>query len=461
MAEPSDSLLTFRQRRHGTPRHSRPRLVNRLFYRFMLTLVRTAILRYFRITTVNVSVVPSSGAGIILSNHATLFDPIWVYAMLRRPVYFAATEDLFRKRALGRLIRWFGAFPKRKAASDLSALRSIFSLIDKGGLVGLFPEGVRTWDGSNQPLFTGIAKLIRKLGVPVYICRLEGAYLVYPRWARFWRRIPVRGVFSRLYEPGRIPADDERILKDIEAGIRSPDFEMSVPLASVRRSGLAVDVTRVLYRCPSCGTMEGLKLVRPFSSNMIECSSCFSTWVIDATCRLAAADENGIAEGSWLPLPGLYEHIREMPLMPIRSQVKLGLEEGERVLLISRPRFLFSQERFPNLRVFAFGRAFLTNRRLIFRTRLGIPLTAPIPALGALSVDPGDKLHFTWKGKLYRIAFRNESALKWFDCIHRLQDQARDAAREAITEAPAAAEAPSATERPPATEGPPATAAGK
>ena len=418
MADPNGAQMGFHQ----------PRLVNRLFYRFMLGMLRGIILRYFRLTPVNVSVVPESGAGLILANHSTLFDPIWVYAMLKRPVYFAATEDLFRKRGLGRLIRWFGAFPKRKAASDLSALRSIFTIIGKGGLVGLFPEGVRTWDGTTQPLFTGIAKLIRKLRVPVYVCRLEGAYLVYPRWARRWRRMPIRGVFSRLYETGGVPAADERILADIAAAIHSPDFEMRVPSSIGRRAGLAVNVTRVLYRCPSCGTMEGLKLVRPFSTNMIECSSCFSTWVIDAGCRLSAADENGKAEGGWIPLPAHYEHIATMPLTPIRSEVRLGLAPDEHIVLISRPRFLFTQERFPNLRVFAFGRAFLTNQRLIFRTRIGIPLSAPLAGLGALSVDPGDKLHFTFMGKLYRIPFRNESALKWFDSIHRLRDAERGSA---------------------------------
>ena len=418
MAEPSAPQVSFHQ----------PRLVNRIFYRLMLGLLRGPILRYFQITAVNVPVVPQSGAGLILANHATLFDPIWVYAMLKRPVYFAATEDLFRKRALGRLLRWFGAFPKRKAASDLTAVRSIFTIIDKGGLVGLFPEGVRTWDGTNQPLFTGIAKLIRKLAAPVYVCRLEGAYFVYPRWARHWRRIPIRGVFSLLYEKDRIPTDDERILADIAAAIRNNDSALSVPASSGRRAGLAVNVTRVLYRCPSCGTMEGLKLVRPFSTNMIECSSCFSTWVIDAACRLSLADENGRVEGGWVPLPAHYEHINAMPLAPIRSEIRLGLGPDEQLLLISRPRFLFTQERFPNLRVFAFGRAFLTNQRLIFRTRIGIPLSAPLAGLGALSVDPGDKLHFTYRGKLYRIPFRNESALKWFDVIQRLRDRARDRA---------------------------------
>jgi 1-acyl-sn-glycerol-3-phosphate acyltransferase len=415
MAEPGTAPLTFQ----------RPRLVNWLFYRFATGLLRPFILRYFQLRPVNAGKIPATGAGIILANHATLFDPIWVYVMLRRPVYFAATEDLFRKRALGMIIRWFGAFPKRKAASDLTALRSIFHIAQDGGLIGVFPEGVRTWDGTNQPLFTGIAKLIRKLKVPVYVCRLEGAYLVYPRWARRWRRIPVRGVFSRLYEPSVIPADDQTILADIAAAIHTPDFDRPVPRRNGQK-GLAVNVTRVLYRCPSCGTQEGLKMVRPFSTNRVECSSCFSSWVIDIGCRLATVDESGQAEGPWAPLPDYYRQILAMPLSPIRTTVRLGLAPGEHLFLISRPRFLFTQETFPNLRVFAFGRAFLTSRRMIFRTRLGIPLSAPLGAIGALSVDPGDKLHFTYQGKLYRIPFRNESALKWFDTIHRLQAEARN-----------------------------------
>jgi 1-acyl-sn-glycerol-3-phosphate acyltransferase len=405
----------------------RPRLVNRLFYGVMTFLLRGVILRYFRITRVNAEVVPVHGAGIILANHTNLFDIIWLYAMLRRPVYYAANEDLFRKRALGQLIRWFGAFPKRKAAADMSALRSIFGIIGRGGLIGVFPEGARTWDGSNLPFATGIAKLIRKLDVPVYVCRVEGGYLVYPRWARHWRRVPVRGVFSRLYAPGEIPASDEAVVADIAAAIRTRDFEEPLDAARYRRPGLAVNITRVLYRCPSCGTMEGLKIVLPVSTNRVECSSCFSAWEVDAGCRLALTDENGAAEGPWMPLPEVYGRVRAMPLQPIRTSLVPGLAPGEHVYLISRPRFLMKEETFPDMRLFAFGRAFLTNRRLVFRTRLGIPLDAPLRALGALSVDPGDRLHFTCAGKLYRIPFRNESAVKWYDTLVRFAHEQREA----------------------------------
>jgi 1-acyl-sn-glycerol-3-phosphate acyltransferase len=404
-----------------SPRFKQVRLVNRIFYRVMTTLVRGFITRYFQLDSINSEVVPETGAGIILANHTTLFDPIWVYVLLRRPVYFAATEDLFRQRALGRLIRWFGAFPKRKAASDISALRSMFSIAGRGGLIGVFPEGVRSWDGTVQPIVQGIAKLIRKLEVPVYICRLEDAYFVFPRWARRWRRFPVKAVFSRLYRPEEIPDEDERILGDVEQALQGPSTHPAVDTSRFAYKGLAVDLTHVLYRCPSCGTLEGLKVVRPFSTNRVECSSCFSSWVIDVTCRISPVDEDGMPEGIWTSLSQHYARIKTMPFSPIRSEARLGLAAGEQIYLISRPHFLFKQEKFPNLRVLAFGRAFLTNRRLLFRTRLGIPLAAALPALGALSVDPGDKMHFTFEGRLYRIPFRHESALKWFDSIQRLQ----------------------------------------
>ena len=356
-----------------------PRLVNRLFYRTIDFLLRRPILAWFQLKPVNAGVVPRTGAGIVLGNHTALFDPIWLYAMLRRPVYFAASEDLFRQPALARVIRWFGAFPKRKNASgDVGAMRSIFHLLKTGCLVGIYPEGVRTWDGTNGPIIPGIARLIRKLRVPVYTCRTEGGYLAQPRWARRYRRIPMQGVFTRLYDDDAIPADDGQIVSDIAAAIHNADYTMTVDPALDRRKGLAVNITRVLYRCPSCGTFEGLKIVQPLSTNRVECASCFTSWVVSAASRLAETDENGEREGDWATLAELYARIRAMPLAPIRPVSRLRLAEGERLYLASRPRFLFKQEQFPNIRVLAFGRAFLTDRRLIFRTRLGTPLDAPL-----------------------------------------------------------------------------------
>ncbi len=395
--------------------------INGWFYRIIVGFLKPFIMGYFRLKTENASIIPKKGAAILIGNHVNFFDPIWLYVMAGRPVYFVATEDLFRHRFIGILIRWFGGFPKRKAANDFRAMHNIFDNVKKGRLIGIFPEGNRTWDGLNGEVIPTIARLVRKLKVPVYVCRLDGGYLAFPRWAKWWRRIPVTGVFSQLYSSEDIPESDEVILRDIEQAIKNRDYELNIDVSRYHHKKLAIDITKLLYRCPVCGTMEGLKLVKPYSKNMVECSSCFSAWRVTVDARLEPLDETGNPEGPRIPIYKYAKSIRNMPLVPIRTEVNLHLEEGERIFLKSRPKFIFIEERFPNIRVLAFGSMILTNRHLIFRTRLGIPLRAELKAIESLSIEPGDKLHFVYDGVLYRLPFKRESVVKWYDTIVRLQ----------------------------------------
>ena len=400
------------------PRGVRP--VRRWFYQLAILLLGKPIQYLFRLQPVNARLVPRSGGGILVANHVTLFDPIWIYDVLRRPVYFVATDELFRGRLLGSLLRWFGAFPKRKAASDLKTMKNMMQVLGRGGLVGLYPEGVRTWDGTNGPLIPTIARLIRRMKVPVYTCRLEGGYLAWPRWASKWRRIPVRMVFNRLYAKSGIPESEQQILSDIAQAIEIRDYQLPIDDPRRRFTGLASGLPKVLYRCPNCHTVEGLSAVRPLSSNQIECRSCFSCWRVDIRSRVTPVDEHGRDAGESRTVAEWYRLIRALPLTPIRSAL-ISLAPGEKLYLVSRAHFLFRERRFPRLRLFAFGRAFLTDRRLLFKGKAGIRLDAPLTELDSLSVEPGDKLHFVFRGRLYRILFRRESPLKWMDALLALR----------------------------------------
>jgi 1-acyl-sn-glycerol-3-phosphate acyltransferase len=397
------------------------RPVSGWFYQLMLLLLRRPIKHFCRLHPVNARVIPRSGAAILVANHVTLFDPIWIYDVLKRPVYFVATEELFRGRFLGGLLRWFGAFPKRKAALDLKTMKNVVQVLRRGGLVGLYPEGVRTWDGSNGPLIPTIARLIRRMKVPVYSCRLEGGYLSWPRWADHWRRTPVRMVFNQLYQKNSIPDSDQPILEDIAREIEIRDYQL--PIDNPRRhfTKLAAGLPKVLYRCPNCHTVEGLAAVRPLSSNQIECRSCFSTWRVDIRSRVTPVDELGRPTGESRTVAEWYRRIREQPLNPIRTSL-VQLDEREKLYLVSRAHFLFRERRFPRLRLYAFGRALLTDRRLLFKGKAGIRLSAPLAEIDSLSIEPGDKLHFMIQDTLYRIPFRRESPLKWMDLLLRLRD---------------------------------------
>ncbi|MBN1837127.1 MAG: 1-acyl-sn-glycerol-3-phosphate acyltransferase [Spirochaetales bacterium] len=406
--------------------------VNRWIYLFMDLFMRRPIQWALGFIPENIDVIPKRGAAILVANHVHLMDPIWIFDALKRPVYWVATEELFRKRLLGWFIRTFGAFPKRKAAHDNKTFRSMVKALANGDVLGIYPEGVRTWDGSNAPLIPTIARLIRRFKVPVYACRVSGGYLAQPRWAARSRRIRARLVFSKLYDRDAIPQSEQTILEDISRAIATPDYHLKAEELGGRRWGLAEGIEKVLYRCPHCESLESLAPLKPLAYNLVECRTCQSRWRVDITSRLTPVGQSGRPTGPSATLAELYARIRSMPLRPIRSSL-IRLDADEKLFLVSRTHLLYSQRRFPRLRLFGLGRAFLTDRRFIFRGRLKgrgrIRLSASLHEMDSLSIEPGDKLHFVYRGLLYRLPFRRESALKWMDSLQRLQNpEQQDAA---------------------------------
>jgi len=397
--------------------------VNPLFHIFVCLFVRPPIFRFFKLRPLNKDIIPHSGPGILVANHVNFFDPIWIYDVLDRPMHFVATEELFRGRILSFVVRLFGTIPFRRQAQDFQSIRNIIKMLKAGGLIGIYPEGTRTWDGTNSPIIPTIARIIRRMRVPVFSCRVEGGYLHFPRWADKWRPIRVRLIFDQLYTGDAIPDSEEQVIADIAEAIRIPDYGLKVPEVKRRVPGLASGIHKIIYRCPNCQSVESLKAVEPLASNQVECHSCFATWEVDLGSRLIPVDEDGEAMGESRTVAEIYRQIKVMPLIPIRSGL-IHLEEGEKLYLVSRTHFLYREKQYPDLRIFGFGRVFLTDRRFIFRGRLKrrgrVRLTAPLEEIDSLTIEPGDKLHFIYRGHLYRIPFQRESPVKWYDCIERL-----------------------------------------
>ena len=401
--------------------------VNLLFYSWVVVPLRALILKYFRIKVIGREEVPYNKPALVLANHVALLDPIWVYAGARGSLHPVATEDLFRRPILNKLVHWCGAFPKRKAARDFSAMKNTIRLLRKGLPVGIFPEGIRTWDGKPLPLAPGIATLIQRMKVPVIGCRQDGSYVAHPRWARRMRRFPITLTYRKIYDAETIPGDPQQIIRDIESFINADDYQLDVDEQKYRRSGLAVDVTRLLYRCPNCQTLEGLKIVRPHSTNKVECTSCYSSWRVTAANNLVPLDECGRPIGEKIPLWQAYRRFKDFPLVPLSLSNPLTLEPGETVYLRSRTHVLGREERFPRIRALAAGKFYLTNRRLVFRNRHRLVLDARLRDLSALSTEAGNRFNFVYRSRIYNVTMRNESILKWFDTIHRLIDAERQA----------------------------------
>lgn len=139
--------------------------------------------------------VPPDGPLLVIANHLSWLDPPLVGTVLPRKVHFMAKHELFRKPLAAWVLRRLGAFPVRRGQPDRWALRHALDLLDRGAVVGLFPEGTRS-RGRLGPFEPGAALLAIKSGAPVLPVAIAGPY-------RPGRRVRVRiGVPFRVAGSG-------------------------------------------------------------------------------------------------------------------------------------------------------------------------------------------------------------------------------------------------------------------
>lgn len=86
--------------------------------------------------------VPASGPVILAANHTGYLDGAVVLALAPRPAHFlvlAATFEL----GVGPLLHLTGQIPLEQGRGDRVALTAALGVLERGGVVGIFPEGGR------------------------------------------------------------------------------------------------------------------------------------------------------------------------------------------------------------------------------------------------------------------------------------------------------------------------------
>ncbi len=139
--------------------------------------------------------IPLEGGAILASNHCSYLDPpAMAIGSPKRKVHFMARDTLYSNP----VARWFfprvGVIPLDRTKGDLAALRKAISTLKEGKVIGLFPEGTRSPDGSIRDAKGGIGFLIAKGNVPVVPMYISGTFDAFPKGSsRFGKaRISIR-----------------------------------------------------------------------------------------------------------------------------------------------------------------------------------------------------------------------------------------------------------------------------
>ncbi len=149
----------------------------------------------------------------------------------RRPVHSFTKSTQFGSRVFRWLLPRLNAIPTRRYRVDPQVVRVALRLLEKGEVVGIYPEGERSWDGQLQPLRRGTVRLILKAGVPVVPCGVIGSYDVWPRWGSGPKRARVRIRFGEPLEFGKHDSREERerALADTTRRLREALEQLSDP----------------------------------------------------------------------------------------------------------------------------------------------------------------------------------------------------------------------------------------
>ncbi len=205
---------------------------------------------------------------LILYNHQTAFDQFFVGMAFRGPVYYLASEDIFSLGFLSSVIKYLVApIPIKKQTTDVKAILNCIRVAKEGGTIAIAPEGNRTYSGKTEYINPAIVPLIRKLGLPIALYRLEGGYGVQPRWSDVVRQGKMRGYVSRVITPEEYKAltDDE-----LTAAVNEELFVNEAKAdAEFRHKCLAEYLERAVYVCPYCGLSSFES-----SGDIIECKKC-------------------------------------------------------------------------------------------------------------------------------------------------------------------------------------------
>ncbi|MCC7011258.1 MAG: MFS transporter [Planctomycetes bacterium] len=151
-------------------------LVPQALVRFVLVLATHS---FYRLTVRGAQNVPAQGGCLLVPNHVSFADGLFVIASVDRPVRFLVDAPFFEKPLVGRLLRWIDAIPISSTGGPrviLRALRAAGDYLDQGHVVCIFAEGQITRTGMLLPFRRGLERIVKGRSAPIVPLYLEGVW---------------------------------------------------------------------------------------------------------------------------------------------------------------------------------------------------------------------------------------------------------------------------------------------
>jgi 1-acyl-sn-glycerol-3-phosphate acyltransferase len=143
--------------------------------------------------------IPTEGAAIVASTHQAVMDSFYFPLLSPRNITYPAKAEYFTAPGLiGRIQRWFftsiGQISVDRGAADVgeATLAAARTVLERGEVLSIYPEGTRSPDGRVYKGRTGMARIALATDVPIIPMAMSGSRKANPIGTWIPRPVKVR-----------------------------------------------------------------------------------------------------------------------------------------------------------------------------------------------------------------------------------------------------------------------------
>ena len=211
---------------------------------------------------------------ILLSSHASRLEFIYsLYGFGRKDVnVVCGYQNIMRKGIYSLLIK-LGVISKYLYQPDFLCVKSMLSVLKRGGTIGLFPEGIQATSGSLHPINPSTTKFIKGSKANIVVCTTKGAYLATNRYSKDRKKGPIEVSYTLLFTPAMLESlTEEEIYQALLKTIYYNDFAYNKTARNqyVGKKPNADGIDKILYKCPACKKDHVLRV----EYDTIVCGEC-------------------------------------------------------------------------------------------------------------------------------------------------------------------------------------------
>ena len=268
------------------------------------------------------------GPFVLISNHASRADYLFNAIYLKERVNFVLAYNEFFRSHLSGTVSSINCIPKKNFQFEVKPIMAINNILKEGGVISIYPEGMNSISGANQPVALGTGNFLKKLGVPVYYSVIKGGYLSCPKYDNNDRPGKIESVVDLMFTEDDLKnLSPEEIEDRVNELLYHDDYEWNKKrkIHYKTKGKTAEGLETLLYHCPKCHK----DYVMASKGNDIYCKECGNGATLDDTYEMHPFNKECVipsTQTKWFNMERdlIKEEVKD-PKFELRCKVKLGM----------------------------------------------------------------------------------------------------------------------------------------